>query len=445
MREDTLTPELLRTYRRRVVTPVIVKAKAGMFNRVRDGLKELVPVDLLSFKYQTFLPRVRCLIEFPLSKWKELPAFNMIATVLTPELIEETAQWREVQRIYPDSLKWALQTVPQEGIYRDMKGNVFTSTYWTKRLIGLDRANQQGYTGRDVTTAVIDTGVRISHPQLHGVRALTAMPEKGGGGEDNNGHGTHCVSTVGGAYAIDRRYNNVPIEGMAPDTSLVSIQALGFIIGQGMSSDILQAMEMALRLNAKVVSMSLGGEEAPSDADNPEAEAINTLVGNGVIPVVASGNAGPDPSTIGSPGCCMNSLTVGSVSPFTGALSDFSSRGPTAGDGYVKPDVVAPGERVNSALVGFLDAMVDKTQPKYGPLSGSSMATPHVSGLVACMAQLYAKMGKDLTVDEVKRMMTSLGHEKSNDDGWGLIHWGLVERWVQTEYARWLTPQIPGI
>jgi subtilisin family serine protease len=120
-----------------------------------------------------------------------------------------------------------------------------------------------------------------------------------------------------------------------------------------------------------------------------------------------------------------------------GKVADFSSRGPTA-DGYIKPDVAAPGVRINSALVGFLDGITDPTQPHYGAISGTSMACPHVAGLVTCMAQLYKeKVGVELTVDEVKRMMEELGpnQPKDNNQGWGLITWDIVEQWVSTTYG----------
>ena len=431
---DRLVPNLLRMYRAKVVSPIIVQARTDMFGRVRTALREMVPVNRLGVRFHTFLPRITRLIEFPFAKWKEIKVFNMVATVLTPNLIEEVAQWREVERIYPDYIKFAL-SVPPAGIFKDQRGKIFTSTYWTKRMLGLDAANKKGFTGKGVNAVVIDTGSRTVHPQLRRVRVLTAMPEKGGSGEDSNGHGTHCASTLGGSYAVDRRYN-VPVEGMAPESRLISIQALGFIIGTGTTSDVLEAMSMALGVDAKVVSMSLGSTEAPKDEDNPEAVAVNKLVENGVIPCVAAGNSGPEPETIGSPGSCLNSLTVGSISPFTREVSDFSSRGPTSGDGLIKPDLTAPGERINSALVGFLDDMVDPTQRRYGPISGTSMACPHVAGLVTCMAELYReRVGKELTVEEIKTMMGQLGHAKNNDSGYGLIDWKMVETWVSTTYG----------
>jgi len=66
----------------------------------------------------------------------------------------------------------------------------------------------------------------------------------------------------------------------------------------------------------------------------------------------------------------------------------------------------------------------------------NSMATPHVSGLLACAAQMYRDvLGRDLTVDEVKRMMEELGHPKTNVDGWGFISWSLFEQWLETQYG----------
>ncbi|MEM3647351.1 MAG: S8 family serine peptidase [Thermofilum sp.] len=423
---DRLSAQLERVYRGRSICPVIVEAFS--FDDVKHQLLSLIP----SIKSSLSDMRIFRPFGIPLFGWKEIGSFKMISLSLTPSLIEEVAQWRSVKRVYLDQVKWAIS---REGVYADRKGNEFTSTFWTKRVMGLDRANAQGYTGRGVSVAVIDTGARSTHPQIRKVKSMTAMPEKGGTGEDTSGHGTWCCSCIGGSYDVDRRYG-VPVEGMAPDCNIVSIQALGFVIGVGSSSDIIKAMEMASKLNCKIVSMSLGSEDQIKDEDNPESVAINALVEKNIIPVVAAGNSGPKPETVGSPGSCLNSLTVGAYDTIGDCLADFSSRGPTA-DGYIKPDVVAPGHRVDSALVGLIDLMTDRTQPRYGPISGTSMATPHVSGLLACMSQLYSAIGKVLTVDEVKKMMASLGpnQPKDNEMGWGMITWKIVEEWVSTQYG----------
>ena len=432
---EKLTSALLSTYRAKTVTPVIVEAVPGRYSDVRASLANIVPVSFLETQFHTFLPRIMGLVEIPVTKFKEIPTFNMVAAALLPNLIEDIAQLKSVKMIYPDRFIWANSMVPSMGVYKDRKGVGFTSTHWTKRLLGLDVANNKGFTGNGITAAVLDTGVRITHPMLHRVRSLTAIPEKGGSGMDGNGHGSWCNACVGGAQATDPRYN-VPVEGMAPQCNLVSIQCLGFIIGMGTDSDIIKAMEMSIQRGAKVVSMSLGGEAAPKDSENPEAKAINDMVSRDMIPCIAAGNSGPKPSTVGTPGSCLNSLTVGAWDEISGGITGFSSRGPTSGDGYIKPDVVAPGWQIDSALIGYLDAMVDPQQPKFGSISGTSMATPHVAGLVTCMAQLYReKVGKELTVDEVKSMMEALGKTKDNSTGWGLITWPLVEQWVSSQHG----------
>jgi len=431
-----MTPDLLRTYWSRTVFPIIVKARAGTFDKVRSQLKAMVPLDMLKIKFGV-LPRLTDQIEVPFSKWKEISTFNMVATVLTPELIEEVAQWGDVEKVYPDYTKYALQVVPDKGIYKDRKGTPFTSSYWTKRLMGLDKANEKGFTGEGITSVVIDTGARATHEMLGRTRILTAAPEKGFSGADSNGHGTWCCSCLGGTYGFDRRYN-VPIEGMAPHCNLTSIQALGFIVGMGSSSDIISAMETCIGLDARVVSMSLGSTDAPKDEENPEAKAVDELTKQGIVVTVAAGNSGPNSKTIGSPGSCLNSLTVGAFNSITGDMAEFSSRGPTAGDDYIKPDISAPGVMIDSALIGFLGNMVDPTQPNYGSICGTSMSTPHDGGLVTCAAQLYeGVLGKRLTVDEVKRMAEETAKEpKNNDFGWGFLTWGRVEEYVSTEYGQ---------
>jgi len=441
---ERMTSHLRRMYRQRTLTPVIIQSENPRFEDVKEMVRQIVPAERLMMRTR-FAPGLLSgvvPIEVGLAPLKQMPLFSMVACPLTPNLIEEVAQWKEVKRVYPDRFTWALQTVPPGGVFEDARKKRFTSTWWTKKLIGADRANEQGFDGRGVNAVVIDTGARASHRQLTGVRMLTAAPEKGMGGSDSNGHGSWCCSCVGGKYQVDRRYN-VPVEGMAPGVRLTSIQALGFVVGMGSSSDIIKAMEMSIGLGADVVSMSLGSEEALADEENPEAVAIKKMVEANIIPVIAAGNAGPDPETIGSPGSVKEALTVGAWDAINGELCDFSSRGPTSEDGYIKPDVIAPGYRIDSALVGYLDGAVDPSQMKYGPISGTSMATPHVAGLVALMRQAAReRAGVILTVDMIKDMMSKFGpnQPKDNDMGWGMITWDIFERYLEEEI---LAPPAP--
>jgi len=211
---------------------------------------------------------------------------------------------------------------------------------------------------------------------------------------------------------------------MAPESQLITVKVLDFIVGSGSDSSIIKGIEWALEEGAKVISMSLGGTVK---GDNPEEDpfypVMKKAVEQGIIPVIAAGNEGPEPGTIGTPGWLDEVLTVGAYDPITGEVAEYSSRGPTP-DKRVKPDVIAPGggypdHGIHNAIVNMLDKAGDGVENRYSPIQGTSMATPHAAGLVACAVQMYRDvLGKELTVEEIKTMMAQLGHEKTNDDGW---------------------------
>jgi len=240
-------------------------------------------------------------------------------------------------------------------------------------------------------------------------------------------------------YRVTGQY--IEVEGVAPDASLTSIKVLDFIVGAGSDSMVLKGIEMALDMGAKIVSMSLGGDiTASSQEEEPYWEVITEATENGVIFSVAAGNSGPAEGTIGTPAWLEPTLAVGATDPLTGGIAPYSSRGPTP-DGRVKPDVVAPGggypgNGILSAVTGLLDMAGDGVPSRYSPIQGTSMACPHASGLLACAAQAWHRLvGRELTTHEVKRMMSELGHEKTNVDGWGFIDWWKFEEWLGTEHG----------
>ena len=419
MLSRALTQGLINKYRRGVITPVIIKSREGLFDSLITELREI--------RNSFNMPRIFNFqgIPSPLGL-KPLKRFNMVSIPLIADLVDDLSESVKVEKMYPDSTKYAIQ----DGVFADRRGKQFTTTHYTKRVIGADIANQEGFTGKGVKVVVIDTGIRASHPQARGFITRTAAPEKGMSGYDNNGHGTHVSTTIAGSHQIDPAYN-VPIEGMAPDATLISIQALGYVVGMGATSDVLKAMSMAIDLGADIVSMSLGSNDAPPDAENPEAEAIAKLIENNIIPVVAAGNSGPNAQTVGSPGSVEKALTIGAWDTINNKLTDFSSRGPTKGDGLTKPDIIAPGYRIESGTVGLIDAQ-SPGQLKYAAISGTSMATPHISGILACTRQLYAQQGITLTADMVKEAMKIHGGKtKDNSSGWGMLTWDILKAHLQ--------------
>lgn len=291
----------------------------------------------------------------------------------------------------------------------------YYSTFQTRQVIGAHKAEEIGLTGRGIKVAVLDTGIDITHQQIlrttDADNAMTAHPNV-----DENGHGTWCASCCYG-QAIINPYN-IKIKGVATDVIPISIKCLGGGIGTGRNSDILKAMELAYLKGAQVISMSLGSKDAQGGLQNdPLIRAVRMLTARGAIFVIAGGNSGPSAGTIGSPGCAPDALTVGAISPKDNSIAGFSSRGPRYG--LVKPDVVAPGVNIYSATSNgaLLDGINDRVVDGFAILSGTSMATPHVAGLVAILKQQYP----ELTTEMIKDVCKKKGHKKTNSDGWGLM------------------------
>jgi subtilisin family serine protease len=248
--------------------------------------------------------------------------------------------------------------------------------------IGAPTAWKAGYDGYGVTVAVLDTGIDGTHKDLAG--KVAAEQNFTGGAEDAKdhvGHGTHVASTIAGSGAAsDGKY-----KGVAPGASLLDGKVCTV---QGCEdSAILAGMQWAADRKASVVSMSLGGQDQP--VIDPLEEAVNTLTASsGVLFVVAAGNDGAD-STIGSPGSADSALTVAAVDK-SDQFAPFSSRGPRI-DGALKPDIAAPGVDITAALSA--DADLKPVADGYTTMSGTSMATPHVSGAVAILKQRHPQWG----------------------------------------------------
>lgn len=249
---------------------------------------------------------------------------------------------------------------------------------------GAAGAQQLGFRGEGVTVCVVDTGVDPAHEQLDGKGVIAFRDFIGSRttAYDDHGHGTHVSSTavgdgIGGAAAADNR-------GVAPAAALVAVKVLD-ASGNGPDSGVVAGVQWcADRTDVDVISMSLGSDVG-SDGKDLLSQAVDAAVADrGIVVVVAAGNSGDAPGTLGSPAAARNAVTVGAVAEWSGpltsyrsdgvTLAQFSSRGPTA-DGRIKPDVLGPGVSVLAADAG--------TSSGYVALSGTSMATPYVAGAAA--------------------------------------------------------------
>ncbi|MGC4768927.1 S8 family peptidase [Micromonospora sp. DT44] len=253
---------------------------------------------------------------------------------------------------------------------------------------GLDRnltqidapdAWKAGYTGKGTRVAVLDTGADFSHPDLAGrVVERADFTAEGGDAVDHNGHGTHVASTIAGTGAASAGQRR----GVAPDAQLV----IGKVLddhGSGEDSGIILGMEWAAT-RADVINMSLGGSQA-DDGSDPLSLAVDALSEQtGTLFVIAAGNNG---AQISSPGSAATALTVGAVDR-DDKLADFSSRGPLINNNAAKPELVAPGVDIVAARAAGTN-LQDPIDRYYESLSGTSMATPHVAGAAALLAQRH--------------------------------------------------------
>ncbi|MET9479555.1 S8 family peptidase [Streptomyces sp. NPDC006638] len=281
--------------------------------------------------------------------------------------------------------------------------------------INAPAAWQAGYQGQGVKVAVLDTGADLTHPDLAGRATETKDFSGSGGTNDIFGHGTHVASTVGGTGAASAGLR----KGVAPRSDLLIGKVLGDD-GYGSESAVIEGMEWATAEGARVVSMSLGSD-APSDGTDPMSLAVNRLTrDSGALFVVAAGNAGEQgDQTIGSPGAADAALTVGAVDR-DDSLAPFSSRGPRPGDKTVKPDVTAPGVGIVAARAAGT-AMGDIVDPYYVAASGTSMATPHVAGAAALLAQEHPDWDAGRLKDALISTARTVPGQEATEQGGGLI------------------------
>lgn len=314
---------------------------------------------------------------------------------------------------------------------------IFISTSKTVSAIK-DTPNSVKYTGKNVQVAVIDTGFvpRLTHPMLGNrvSKLYSIAPEPP---NDAHGHGSWCSFTVLGSPFNHPVYGKC--EGVAPNAISTHIKSLNSL-GMGKTSDILKSLETASNKGIKVVSMSLGGPAQGGVDDDPESKIIQTLSDSGMIFVIAAGNDGVDWS-IGSPGINPAAITVGSQSMTDNDLSWFSSRGPQSsyykdhvdeynrdlakyGDDLIKPDVVCYGggrslktskdEVLFNGSVGWFAPFYHKIPDGFGAMHGTSQATPHVAGLIACLVEA----GLINTSKDFKKLIST--SQKSSSSGYGL-------------------------
>lgn len=307
----------------------------------------------------------------------------------------------------------------------------------SSKVIHVDAARQSyGAAGTAITWAVLDTGVHSSHPHFKTHNTILEIwdctkvgrPKLMQADSDPDGHGTHVSGIIAGAAA------NQSHSGMAPMAKLVVYKVLDED-GNGEDAWIIKALDHIAatnRCSSEIrihgVNLSLGGAfdaTVYGCGHSPVCQELRRRWREGVVVCIAAGNEGQtslltedgalDLNTsmsIGDPANLEDAIVVGSVhadKPHLYGISSFSSRGPTL-DGRIKPDVVAPGERIASCNTEFSPR---SRSNDYVEQSGTSMAAPHVSGLLAAFLSIRREfIGRpDELKALLKRTCTDIGRD----------------------------------
>jgi hypothetical protein len=240
------------------------------------------------------------------------------------------------------------------------------------KQIGADKVWAEGITGDGIKVAILDTGIDTNHPELMnsylgGYDFVNNDPYP----EDDHGHGTHVAGIIT-SNGLD-----ADSKGVAPDVGIYMYKVCN-AQGSCYEDDMIAAMEAAVQTDAKVMSISIGGASYTTencDSDTLAAK-VNWVVSQGITAVIAAGNDGKG---VSSPGCASGAIAVGAVDSSNNVVY-FSGRGKAL-------DIVAPGVSIYSTIIDG-----------YGTMSGTSMATPHVAGVIT----LLLETDSSLTTNEIK-------------------------------------------
>lgn len=329
--------------------------------------------------------------------------FNGFVYNITKEEADKIAKLSEVKKVYPNyKVK-----VELDSAIPAMK---------------IDKVNMLNLTGEGVTIAVIDTGIDATHESLDDLddNSLTNDQKVIGFKDyinfreeayDDHGHGTH-VSGIAAGTGGGSIYR-----GVAPKAKLVGIKVLDDW-GSGSFDQVISGIEWAIQnkenYNISIISMSLGAN-VNSDGTTPVERAVDYAVAQGINVIVAAGNAGArGNNSVGIPASAFNVTTIGAVDDNL-EIAGFSSRGPTK-DGRIKPEISAVGVSVKSSVPREL------YPSGYTTASGTSMATPMVSGFVALLLQ----NNPSLTPIQVKEILMQTAIDKGqagpdNAYGYGIL------------------------
>ncbi|MFY0526479.1 S8 family serine peptidase [Archangium gephyra] len=368
------------------------------------------------------------------------PAVNLLQSTLGLSLGDNLGAFKAlpmvalkvpVTPLLMGTLRTVLQPLGLISIYQDRPLHYFLDQ--TVAYIGADTARTAyNATGAGVGVGIIDSGVDGTHgdfPNLvKNVKVLAPVLETGVTGalfidvpnsDLTSGHGTHVASTIGGSGAR----SGGKYKGVAPGARLIAVgagEAISILYSlQGF--DFLMDPDIRETYNVRVISNSWGTSGSHFAPFDPVSIASKRAYDEGMIVAFAAGNDGPGPDTLNpySASPCVISVAAGAAKDTStatnplisqglpGQLAGFSSRG-IPGDALHHPDITLPGvaivaARATTATVAQPYLGLDGLHPEpfYAALDGTSMATPHLSGLVALMLEVNPALNMDGVLEAI--------------------------------------------
>ena len=373
---------------------------------------------------------------------------NVINCYATPELIEVLALrndvWfidydQEYQMIDPGSYEDSEEIMNPEGI---------TEITWNVSKVNAPQVWDLGFKGEGIVVSVLDTGVNYNHNDIknnmwehpdypyHGWNYIANNNNP----MDDHGHGTHCAGTVAGDGTSGSQ------TGVAPKAKIMAMKILNSQ-GGGTPGGVWSGIEFSVDNGAHVLSLSLGWTNASNSDRQVWRNTFNNALAAGVISAVAAGNEGnmqwlyPIPNNVRTPGNVpppwlhpdqtltggtSGVMSIGATNSNDG-LAGFSGRGPVTwqsvptyndyaynpGMGLIRPDVVAPGDNVKS--------LIHTNNSGYTTMSGTSMATPCVAGVMALMLSKNENISPELMCEILETTTVVLTPGKNNNTGSGRV------------------------